>query len=73
MKYVAPTYLIIVFVGFCVQNLGASIAASWASTGARVGMITIIATLVLLLLVVNAGEARWKREGIDLNDTKPAD
>jgi hypothetical protein len=36
-------------------------------------MITIVATLVLLLLIVRAGEGRWKREGIDLNDTQPDD
>ncbi|HEY5547834.1 MAG TPA: hypothetical protein VIK50_17395, partial [Gemmatimonadaceae bacterium] len=73
MKYVAPVYLIIVFVGFTVQNLSASVRASWASTGSRMGMITIGATLLLLLLIVRAGEARWKREGLDLNDTQPAD
>ena len=73
LKYVAPVYLIIVFVGFTVQNLGASVKASWASTGSRMGMITIGATLLLLLLIVRAGEARWKREGLDLNDTQPAD
>jgi SNF family Na+-dependent transporter len=73
MKYVAPTYLIVVFVGFCVQNLGASISSAWATTGSRVAIITIVATLILLILTVRAGEARWKREGIDLNDTQPAD
>jgi SNF family Na+-dependent transporter len=73
MKYVAPVYLIIVFVGFCVQNLGASISSAWATTGSRVGIITIVVTLVLLLLAVRAGEVRWKREGIDINDTQPAD
>ncbi|NUQ11458.1 MAG: sodium-dependent transporter [Gemmatimonadaceae bacterium] len=73
MKYVAPVYLIIVFVGFTVQNLAASVRASWASTGSRVGMITIGATLLFLILVVRSGQARWRREGRDLNDTQPAD
>jgi neurotransmitter:Na+ symporter, NSS family len=73
MKYVAPTYLIVVFVGFCVQNLGSSISGAWATTGSRVAIITIVATLILLTLIVRAGEGRWKREGIDLNDTQPAD
>ncbi|HZI26531.1 MAG TPA: hypothetical protein VFD64_00150 [Gemmatimonadaceae bacterium] len=73
MKYVAPTYLIVVFVGFCVQNLGSSISGAWASTGSRVAIITIVATLILLTLIVRAGEGRWRREGIDLNDTQPAD
>jgi NSS family neurotransmitter:Na+ symporter len=73
MKYVAPVYLIVVFVGFCVQNLSASVQSAWASTGSRAAMITIAATLVLLVLIVMAGEKRWKREGIDLNDVRPAD
>jgi uncharacterized membrane protein (DUF485 family) len=73
MKYVAPTYLIVVFVGFCVQNLGSSISGAWATTGSRVAIITIVATLILLTLIVRAGEGRWRREGIDLNDTQPAD
>jgi SNF family Na+-dependent transporter len=33
MKYIAPLYLAIVFVGFCVQNLNASLASAWATTG----------------------------------------
>ena len=73
MKYVAPVYLIVVFVGFTVQNLGASVKASWATTGSRVGMITIAATLILLLLVVKAGETRWRAQGLDIDDTKPDD
>lgn len=73
MKYVAPTYLIIVFVGFTVQNLTGALRTSWATTGSRVAMLTIAATLVLLVLVVRNGESLWKREGRDLNDTQPAD
>jgi SNF family Na+-dependent transporter len=73
MKYVAPTYLIIVFIGFTVQNLGPSVRASWADTGSRVAMLTIGATLLLLLWVVRSGEVRWKSEGRDLNDHQPAD
>jgi SNF family Na+-dependent transporter len=62
MKYVAPAYLIIVFVGFCVQNLAGSIQASWASPGARMGLLTIAGTLALLLAIVKAGDKRWRAQ-----------
>jgi neurotransmitter:Na+ symporter, NSS family len=71
MKYVAPVYLIIVFVGFCVQNLGASLSAAWSSTGSRVGILVIVATFLLLLFVVIAGEKRWRAAGIDIDDQSP--
>jgi SNF family Na+-dependent transporter len=73
MKYVAPAYLIIVFVGFCVQNLGASIQASWASTGSRVGLLTIVGTLVLLLAVVRAGDSRWRAQMKATEEPQAAD
>ena len=71
MKYVAPLYLIIVFVGFCVQNLGASLSTAWSSTGSRVGILVIVATVLLLLGVVIAGEKRWRAAGIDIDDRSP--
>jgi SNF family Na+-dependent transporter len=73
MKYVAPAYLIIVFVGFCWQNLGPSVTAAWASTGSRMGILVIVATLAILLAAVVVGERRWKAQGLDINDAQPAD
>lgn len=71
MKYVAPVYLIVVFVGFCVQNLAGSISAAWASTGSRLGVLMILATLVLLTGVTVIGEKRWRAAGIDIDDKEP--
>ncbi|HEY0305739.1 MAG TPA: hypothetical protein VGC44_12210 [Longimicrobiales bacterium] len=71
MKYVAPLYLLVVFIGFCAQNLGPSITAAWANTGSRVGVIVILATLALLLAVVYFGEKRWRAAGIDIDDDSP--
>ena len=73
MKYIAPAYLIIVFVGFTVQNFSASLAASWANTGARVGMLMIGAILVYLLVVTWLGEKRLRAAGFDLDDKLPSD
>lgn len=73
MKYVAPAYLIIVFVGFSVQNLGPSLRTAWATTGSRVGIIVIVATLAILLSAVFVGERRWRAQGLDIDDAQPAD
>jgi SNF family Na+-dependent transporter len=71
MKWVAPAYLLIVFIGFCAQNLGSSIESAWASTGSRVGVLVILVTFLLLLGVVIAGEKRWRAAGIDIDDKSP--
>ncbi len=63
MKYVAPAYLIVVFIGFCVQDLGASIQAAWTTTGSRLAILTIVVTLTLLLAIIRAGAARMRRDG----------
>jgi neurotransmitter:Na+ symporter, NSS family len=73
MKYVAPTYLIVIFVAFCFQNLGPSLRDAWATTGSRMGVLTILVTAVVLLVVVRMGESRWRAQGLDIDDTKPAD
>jgi SNF family Na+-dependent transporter len=73
MKYVAPAYLIIVFVGFTVQNFASSLRASWANTGSRAGMLTIAAILVYLVIVTWVGEKRLKAAGFDIDDNTPAD
>jgi len=71
MKWVAPLYLIIIFTGFCIQNLGSSLAAAWATTGSRMAMITMLVTLGILLFVCRNGERRWRAAGIDLDDKFP--
>ncbi|HRN52770.1 MAG TPA: hypothetical protein PK788_04700 [Gemmatimonadaceae bacterium] len=73
MKYIAPAYLIIVFVGFTVQNFRASLEASWANTGSRVAMLTIAAILVYLVVVTYIGEKRLRAAGVDIDDNNPAD
>jgi SNF family Na+-dependent transporter len=73
IKYVAPAYLIIVFVGFTVQSLGAEIEKSMASTGARVGMLTIAVILVYLVVVTRMAEKRLRAAGVDIDDNNPAD
>jgi SNF family Na+-dependent transporter len=73
MKYVAPAYLIVIFVAFCAQNLGPSFRAAWANTGSRVGVLSIVATLIFLLVLVRIGEGRWRAQGLDIDDGRPED
>jgi SNF family Na+-dependent transporter len=71
IKYVAPLYLIIVFIGFSIQNLPASIRGVAASPPARlaVGLIGVI--IVGMLIVVRMGEKRWRAAGMDLDNREP--
>lgn len=64
-KYVAPTYLLVVFAGFCIQSLPdyvASLAAAPVAAG-TVGLIGAI--LGLILVAVWLGERRWRAHGLD--------
>ncbi len=72
MKYIAPAYLIIVFVGFTVQNFMPSLRASWANAGSRAGMLTIAGILIFLVVVTWMGEKRLRAAGVDLDDATPA-
>jgi neurotransmitter:Na+ symporter, NSS family len=71
MKYVAPIYLIVVFVGFSVQNLPASVRAIGQSPPAQIAIGLIVVTLVALVLAVRAGERRWRAAGMDLDGRRP--
>jgi NSS family neurotransmitter:Na+ symporter len=67
MKYVAPLYLIIVFVAFCRSNLGDWIQAV-ADEPVRQGALGLIAAVILLLVVcTRIGEKRWRAQGLDID------
>jgi NSS family neurotransmitter:Na+ symporter len=73
MKYVAPLYLIIVFVAFCVQNLG-SWVDSVAQEPLRQGAMALIVGVTALLIVCTwIGERRWRAAGMDIDGRQPAD
>jgi len=74
MKYVAPLYLIIVFIGFCVQNLSASIAAIAATPAAALALSFIGIVLLGVMVVLRVGEKRWRAAGYDIDGLRqPAD
>jgi len=67
IKYVAPTYLIVVFVGFCVQNLPGYLQGLSKSPVAAMTMGVIGLTLILLLIFTWVGEHRWREAGEDID------
>jgi SNF family Na+-dependent transporter len=74
MQYVAPVYLLIVFVAFCVQNL-----PTWlkdvADEPLRQGaLLLVIATTALLVGCTYVGTKRWRAAGLDVDgDSAPKD
>ncbi|HSF19738.1 MAG TPA: sodium:calcium symporter [Vicinamibacteria bacterium] len=71
MKYVAPTYLILVFVAFCSANLGTWIHDA-ASSPLRQGALMLTGlVLVFLLVCVRIGEKRWRAAGLDIDGGLP--
>jgi SNF family Na+-dependent transporter len=72
MKYVTPTYLVVVFAAFCWQNLPAwlrSVADEPLRQGA---MALILGTTVLLVICTRIGEKRWRAAGLDVDGREPA-
>jgi SNF family Na+-dependent transporter len=67
MKYVAPVYLIIVFVAFSVQNLGGWVRAVAEEPLRQGALALVVATIVLLVVCTAIGEKRWRAAGLDLD------
>lgn len=67
MKYVSPSFLIVVFVGFCTQSLPDYLAGLAKNDVARSTLILIGVVLAALVWVTRQGEKRWRAEGRDLD------
>jgi hypothetical protein len=71
MKWVAPTYRLVVFVFFCKNNLGDWIRAA-ADDGYRQGALALIGVTALVLIgCLVVGEKRWRAQGLDIDDKQP--
>jgi SNF family Na+-dependent transporter len=73
MKWVAPLYLLVVFVGFCIYNLPDAITGVLASWPAKLAVGLILLSVIGTAIAVNVGEKRWRASGMDLDDNQPAD
>ncbi len=71
MKWVAPVYLLVVFVFFCKNNLPGWIHDA-ANDGYQQGALGLIAfTAIVLIACLVVGEKRWRAQGIDIDDKTP--
>jgi NSS family neurotransmitter:Na+ symporter len=71
IKYVAPTYLLVVLAGFLVKEMPAKVSAVANSKVAMATMALVALTGLVLVLVLRRGERTWRREGLDLDDKQP--
>lgn len=67
MMWVAPIYLIVVFLAFCWSNLGSWIDGVRASFPAQLALGLIAAVTVGLLICLRIGEKRWYAQGLDID------
>ncbi len=73
MKYVAPIYLLVVFVAFTFQNLGDWLRAVAAEPLRQGAVALILAVTAFLVGCVWVGERRWRAAGLDIDGRQPAD
>ncbi len=71
MKFVAPTYLLVVFVFFCINNLPTWIQ-NVANSKLQQGALALVGSVLLFLLgCLWVGERRWRDQGLDIDDAQP--
>jgi neurotransmitter:Na+ symporter, NSS family len=73
IKYVAPAYLIIVFVGFCTQNLPGYITSIGKDPTAQKSLGLIALVVVGLVWATAVGTKRWRAQGLDVDGARPPD
>ncbi len=72
LKYVTPTYLLVVFAAFTWNNLGGWLRDALADPLQFGALALIVAVLALLMVCVRIGEQRWQLAGMDIDGREPA-
>lgn len=75
MKYVSPTYLVVIFLGFCWYNLPPYVRSVFADPESGVpadrsvvyAWLVIVGMVVLLMVVTAVGARRWRAQGLDID------
>lgn len=78
IKYVSPTYLLVIFLGFCVYNLppyvrsvlGDSATGLPANQNVLYAWLVILASIVMLFAVTAIGTRRWRAAGFDVDGVR---
>jgi SNF family Na+-dependent transporter len=78
IKYVSPAYLLVIFVGFCWNNVPPYLESIFSSGGdadSRQAMLLawslILSTIALLMVLTAVGARRWRAQGLDLDGQRP--
>ena len=79
IKYVSPTYLLVIFFGFCWYNLPPYVASVLgdpatgqpADRAVIYAWIVILATIAMLMTVTAIGTRRWRATGLDVDGRGP--
>jgi SNF family Na+-dependent transporter len=73
LKYVTPTYLVVVFLAFCRKDLGKWLKQI-ADEPLRQGAIALVVGTALLLVICTwIGERKWRAAGLDIDGKLPAE
>jgi SNF family Na+-dependent transporter len=81
IKYVSPLYLIVIFVGFCIQGvpgyvrtvLGDAAQGVPPDHDAQLAWLVIVFSIVALIAVTAVGSRRWRAQGRDLDGRRGPD
>lgn len=71
LRFVAPTFLLVVFTAFCLQNLGGWVRAVAAEPLRQGALALVLGVVVLLVVCTRIGERRWRAVGLDLDGRLP--
>ncbi|MFO1077811.1 MAG: sodium-dependent transporter [Planctomycetota bacterium] len=77
IQVVSPVYLLVVIIGFCINNVPGYLKTLFGDTEnagyARTTWILILATIGGLVAITAIGSRRWRAQGLDLDGRLPAD
>jgi hypothetical protein len=77
IKYVAPLFLLIVIVGFCINNVPGYLDTLFGDTDnaadARITWVLILLTMAGIVVITAIGSRRWRDQGLDLDGQRPAE
>lgn len=76
IKYVSPTYLLVIFIGFCINNVPDYVQSVFGdgqvNRSVVYAWIVILATIAMLMAVTAIGARRWRAAGLDIDGKHPA-